>query len=245
MLLMVKKILKYILIFVSSFLAFILVLATYILVDISPEEEAVPSHFNSVNDVTQLNPILVEKVISPKSIQDIQNSIRTAKGKISIGGGRYSQGGQTALDNTLHLDMRQFNQVVLFNPSEKEITVQSGIRWRDILDVIDPERLSIKIMQSYSNFTVGGSLSVNVHGRYMGEGPIIRSVKSIKVVLADGSIVDTSPNKNSELFYGFIGEYGGLGVIAEVTLELVPNIKVARETHYMKVEQYTSFLIRT
>ena len=136
--------------------------------------------------------------------------------------------------------MREFNQVISFDPKKKEITVQSGIRWRDIQDVIDPEGLSIKIMQSYSNFTVGGSLSVNVHGRYLGEGPIIKSVKSIKVVLADGSIVDASPYQNTELFYGVIGGYG-LGVIAEATLELVPNVKVSRETEYMTIEQYTFF----
>ncbi|WP_247684704.1 FAD-binding oxidoreductase [Pseudoalteromonas luteoviolacea] len=215
--------------------------AIYIFVDFSPQEESSPSKVNIVNDVTQLNPIEVSKVISPKSVEDIQHAISTTKGKISIGGGCYSQGGQIALEDHLHLDMREFNQVISFDPKAKEMTVQSGIRWRDIQEVIDPENLSIKIMQSYSNFTVGGSLSVNVHGRYMGEGPIIRSVKSVKVVLADGSIVSASPHENSEVFFGVIGGYGGLGVIAEATLELVPNLKVGRETDYMTIEQYTSF----
>jgi len=32
-------------------------------------------------------------------------------------------------------------------------------------------------MQSYANFTVGGSLSVNVHGRYVNQGPLILSVE--------------------------------------------------------------------
>ncbi|WP_247687397.1 FAD-binding oxidoreductase [Pseudoalteromonas luteoviolacea] len=222
-------------------MALILLFAIYIFVDFSPQEESSPSKVNIVNDVTQLNPIEVAKVISPKSIEDIQNAISDTKGKLSIGGGRYSQGGQIALEDHLHLDMREFNQVISFDPKAKEITVQSGIRWRDIQDVIDPVNLSIKIMQSYANFTVGGSLSVNVHGRYMGEGPIIRSVKSIKVVLADGSIVSASPHENSEVFFGVIGGYGGLGVIAEATLELVPNLKVGRKTDYMTIEQYASF----
>ena len=39
-------------------------------------------------------------------------------------------------------------------------------------------------MQSYANFTVGGSLSVNVHGRYVGEGPIVGSVKAIRVAVS-------------------------------------------------------------
>jgi len=236
-----KLFLKYIALFLSILLGLVLSLSAYILIDFSPESEPHTHKHNLVNDVTQLNPIKVSETVSPKTIEDIQRTIKSSKGKVSIGGGRYSQGGQIALENHLHLDMREFNRVVSFSPSAKEITVQSGIRWRDIQDVIDPENLSIKIMQSYSNFTVGGSLSVNVHGRYIGEGPIIRSVKSIKVVLADGSIVSASPLENSDIFYGVIGGYGGLGVIAEATLELVPNVKVGRETDYMTIEQYSSF----
>ncbi len=236
-----KRLLKYLSIIFVVFLAIVFLFAAYVLVDFSPKPEPFPNNVNLVNDVTQLNPIEVLKVVSPKSIEDIQQAISATKGKVSIGGGRYSQGGQIALQDHLHLDMREFNQVVSFDPTAKEITVQSGIRWRDIQDVIDPEDLSIKIMQSYSNFTVGGSLSVNVHGRYMGEGPIIRSVKSIKVVLANGDIVNTSPDENSGVFYGVIGGYGGLGVIAEATLELVPNVKVGRETDYMTIDKYTSY----
>ena len=236
-----KRLLKYLFIIFAAMLALVLLLATYVLVEFSPEPKSAPSEVNIVNDVTQLNPIKVSNVISPKSIEDIQSAISVTKGKVSIGGGRYSQGGQIALEDHLHLDMREFNQVVSFAPEKNEITVQSGIRWRDIQDVIDPKNLSIKIMQSYSNFTVGGSLSVNVHGRYIGEGPVIRSVKAIKVVLADGSLVNASPNENPEVFYGVIGGYGGLGVIAEATLTLVPNLKVSRETDYMMIEEYASF----
>lgn len=238
-----KKLLKYfaitfcgVVLLISVFVAYVLFAPVF-----SHDEQPPSSQINIVNDVSQLNPIVVNRAVSPRTIQEIQTAIKTSQGKISIGGGRFSQGGQIAIKDSLHLDMRQFNQVVAFTPSQREITVQSGMTWRDIQEVIDPYDLSIKIMQSYSNFTVGGSLSVNVHGRYMGEGPIIRSVKSVKVVLADGDIVEASPSSNAELFYGVMGGYGGLGVIVEATLELVPNVKVARQTSYMHVDKYASF----
>jgi FAD/FMN-containing dehydrogenase len=96
-------------------------------------------------------------------------------------------------------------------------------------------------MQSYANFTVGGSLSVNAHGRYVGLGPLILSVRSIKVVLADGLVVEASPSTNSEIFYGVIGGYGGLGVIVEAVLELADNAKLKRETRSMTVSEYKRF----
>ena len=106
--------------------------------------------------------------------------------------------------------MKALDKVVDFKPDAKEITVQAWITWKKIQRHIDPHNLSIKIMQTYSNFTVGGSLSVNVHGRYVGMGPVIGSVKSFTIVLADGRLVEASPSKNPEIFYGAIGGYGGL-----------------------------------
>jgi len=47
-------------------------------------------------------------------------------------------------------------------------------------------------------------------------------------VLADGAVVDASPDANSELFHAAIGGYGGLGVIAEIELDLVSNIRIER-----------------
>ncbi len=194
-----------------------------------------------VNDVTQINPILVDQVIEPTSIEEVQKAVAGYHGKISIGGGRYSMGGQTATENSMQIDMRKMNQVVKLDSENKKITVQAGIRWRDIQDVIDPHNLSIKIMQTYSNFTVGGSLSVNVHGRYVGQGPLIRSVESLKVVLADGSLVEASAEKNQEIFYGVIGGYGGLGVIVEATLILTDNEKVERIAKLVPTSDYRKF----
>ncbi|HLK17655.1 MAG TPA: FAD-dependent oxidoreductase, partial [Bryobacteraceae bacterium] len=179
-----------------------------------------------VNDVTQLNPIAVGRVITPTSTEEVVRAVRRSAGPISIGGARHSMGGQIATEGGLHIDMRRFDRIIAFSPLHKTITVQAGIRWRQIQERIDSSNLSVKIMQTYANFTVGGSLSVNAHGRYVGEGPLIRSVRSLQVVLADGSTVDASPTHNAEVFYGVIGGYGGLGVITEVTLDLADDIRV-------------------
>ena len=194
-----------------------------------------------INDVTQLNPIVVDQVLTPKSVEEIQKFVANHHGLISIGGGRYSMGGQTAIEKSVQIDMRSLNRVLNLDVKNKKITVQAGIRWRDIQDAIDPANLSIKIMQTYSNFTVGGSLSVNVHGRYIGQGPLIRSVDSIKVVLADGTLVTASPTERSDVFYGAIGGYGGLGVIVEATLQLTDNEKVERVQKVVNSKDYVAF----
>lgn len=194
-----------------------------------------------VSDITKLNPVVVDSVAAPTTVEEIQKLVREHSGPISIGGGRYSMGGQTATENALQIDMRKFDKVVGFDEKNKTVTVQPGITWHHLQDYLDPHDLSVEIMQTYANFTVGGSLSVNVHGRYIGLGPVIMSVRSIKIVLADGSLVEASPSKNREIFYGAIGGYGGLGVIVEATLHVADNVRIRRHVHRMPVGDYAEF----
>jgi len=197
-----------------------------------------------VNDVTQLNPIVVGRIVKPRTVDEIIDAVKNAKGPVSIGGGRFSMGGQTATENAVQLDMREFNKVLSFSQEQKEITVQTGATWRQIQQYIDPYNLSIKIMQTYSNFTVGGSLSVNVHGRYIGMGPLILSVKQIGIVLAEGTYLHVSPTYRPELFYGAIGGYGGIGVVTDATLSLDDNVKVRRVTEVMPLSRYKDYFVR-
>ncbi len=194
----------------------------------------------TVNDVTELYPIKVVDIVVPHTTEEIVEYVKKYE-RISIGGGRNSMGGQTASEKAVQVDMREFNKILNLSTTTKEITVQTGIRWRDIQDYIGPYGLSVKIMQTYSNFTVGGSLSVNVHGRYVGLGPIILSVKNIKVVLADGSVVMASPTENSEIFFSAIGGYGGIGVITEATLKLADNTNVERLRIKIPISEYANY----
>src|ERR1051326_5934977 len=54
-----------------------------------------------VNDVTQLNPIPVSRIITPTTVEEIVQAVRAHPGPISVGGGRYSMGGQTATEGAL------------------------------------------------------------------------------------------------------------------------------------------------
>ncbi|MEM7181795.1 MAG: FAD-binding protein [Spirochaetota bacterium] len=194
-----------------------------------------------INDVTGLNPILVKEVFQPNTQQELIEKIEHTEGAVSLGGGRFSMGGQTTSDRSLHIDMRKLNRIVAFSQEEKQITVEAGTRWCDIQEYIDPHNLSVKIMQTYANFTVGGSLSVNVHGRYMGLGPMILSVVSFTILLADGSVITASRSKNSEVFCAAIGGYNAIGIFLQVTLMLTDNIAVARSSEKMSIGSYCQY----
>ncbi|MGH2666131.1 FAD-binding protein [Flavobacterium sp.] len=194
-----------------------------------------------INDVTQLNPVVVSKIEIPDSIEALRDIIKNTNNPISIGGGKFSMGGQTASSNTVHIDMRKLNKIIDFSANERTIKVETGVRWCDIQKYIDPYNLSVKTMQTYANFTVGGSLSVNCHGRYIGLGALILSVKSIDIILENGDLKHASREENTDLFFASIGCYNAIGVIAAATFDLEENIAVERINTLMKCENYLDF----
>ncbi len=196
-----------------------------------------PEAQDIVNDVTQLNPVPVAGVEKPNSIEELQDIIKN-KPHICTGGGRFSMGGQTASRDSVHIDMRGLNKILEFSAENKTIKVQAGTRWCDIQKHIDPHNLSVKTMQTYANFTVGGSLSVNCHGRYIGLGPLILSVRSLDVIMATGELVHTSPTERPELFFACVGCYNAVAVIAQVEFDLEDNTAVKRGHKKMRTEEY-------
>jgi FAD/FMN-containing dehydrogenase len=200
----------------------------------------------TVNDIpTGLNPIKVAAIYEPNGTARMIHRIQEWDGPISIGGGRFSMGGQIATENSLHIDMRQMVGIQYPGSlgSYNRIIVSAGTTWRQIIDTIHPYNRSVMVMQSYTDFTVGGSLSVNCHGRYANYGAVIDSVLSMYVVFANGTAQVIYPNRDQDrdVFNAIIGGYGGIALIATVELDLVPNVRmhklvIGKEESYMLTE---------
>ena len=100
-----------------------------------------------VNDVSQMNLIAAERVVTPQSIEELLALVTSHAGLISIGGGRFSQGGQTACSGCLFLDMLRMNRILAIDKANRTISVQAGATWREIQEALDRHELSPAIMQ--------------------------------------------------------------------------------------------------
>lgn len=96
--------------------------------------------------------------------------------------------------------MTQFNNIVAINQKEKWIIVQSGASWAHIQEALNPFGLAVKVMQSSNIFTVGGSLSVNAHGRDPRFSALSSTVEGMKILTPDGQIRWIYRQQDPELF---------------------------------------------
>ena len=179
----------------------------------------------SINDASCLNKTEIYGVVEVHSVEDIAKTLAFARDNrlsVTTAGVRHSMGGQAFRKGGIVLDMRSFNRIGL-NEAARSVTVQPGATWHDIQNVLHP-RFAVRAMQSTDIFTVGGSISVNAHGMDHQAGALAKSIKSMRVMLADGTLRTVSPTENRELFDLVIGGYGLFGVIVEAELDIADNL---------------------
>ncbi len=192
-----------------------------------------------VNDVhSQLNRTRVRSIVYPESIEALQAIVKRARARgwaVSIAGGRHAMGGQQFGTNNVLLDMSRLNRVLRFDALRREVEVEAGIQWPELVNYLvreqrgHPQQLGIIQKQTGADrLSIGGALAANIHGRGLSLKPIIGDVESFVLVDSEGNARRCSRSENAELFGLAIGGYGLFGIIARVTLRLTPRRKLER-----------------
>lgn len=201
--------------------------------------------YSEVTDFGKLYPAKVTKVIYPTTIEEIQTIIKKASEnhqKISVAGARHSQGGQSNASSSINIDTSKFNKLISLNTKNKTVKVQSGMTWEQLQEILHPHNLSVAVMQASNIFSIGGSASVNVHGRDPFWGPMIESIKSITLINSNAEIIYADRDHNPELFKLAIGGYGLFGFIAEIELFVTNNYICEKKQTSMDYKEYPKYL---
>jgi FAD/FMN-containing dehydrogenase len=200
-----------------------------------------------VNDVqSQLNATRVHRIVQPASLDDIVRVLQAAEQEgrpVIAAGGRHSMGGQQFGADAVLLDMNRLNRVVSFDRAAGLIEVEAGIQWPGLIGYLheqqkgDKRPWAIREKQTGVDLvSIGGSLSSNIHGRGLRFPPFISDIESFVLVDAQGKPHTCSRRENAELFSLAVGGYGLFGVVAQVTLRLVPRTKVERVVEIIHVK---------
>ena len=214
-------------------------------------ETEVPKGFT--NDASELSLTKVDSIIDvPNSkskmvaqLQEILKYSKTNKIPISIAGAKHSMGGHTMYPNGIVLNMRPYKEMQI-DTINNILTIGSGALWEDAIKYLDGFHKSIAVMQAFSSFSIGGSISVNGHGWQKDSPPISSSVISFTLMNHNGEISNCSRNENQELFGLVLGGYGLFGIVMDIKLKVVDNealqFKYIRLNPENYVEYYKKFV---
>lgn len=111
-----------------------------------------------------------------------------------------------------------------YSPDTGLVTCGSGCHWTDVINHLNSFGKSPQTMQSYSSFSVGGSLSVNAHG-ITNDYVLSNCVESFDLVKWDGTVVKCARSvegEGKELFGLALGGYG----LVNSSNPLFPNFQL-------------------
>jgi len=176
-------------------------------------------------------------VLRPANIDELSKAVKLAtENGMAVfprGGGLSYTGGYLPSTNTsISIDTSRMNRVVEINTDDMYVTVEAGCTWADLHKALIGTGLRTPFWGTLSGLyaTVGGSVSQNSiffgSGLY---GTSAESIMGLKIVAADGRIVETGSgffrNFGPDMTGLFTGDCGALGVKAEISLKLIREPK--------------------
>ena len=183
-----------------------------------------------LNDASRLNPTPIARhvVIGPDPdavvVARLRAALREAAAAgrpVALGVARHSMGGQSLVRDGTALTFEGAGCIP--DQATGLYRARLGTRWRDVIATLDPLGPSPAVMQSNNDFGVASTFSVNAHGWPVPYGSFGTTVRSLRLMLADGSVVTCSPRENEALFRLAMGGYGLAGIILDLDAEAVPN----------------------
>jgi hypothetical protein len=204
-----------------------------------------------VNDVhSRLNETRVRELVRPRTEEELIETVRRAGRRrlpLSVAGCRHSMGGQQFATDSICIDTRELSRILSFDKERGLIQAEAGIQWPQLiagyLERQKEDELLWGIAQKQTGadtFTLGGSLSSNVHGRGLTMPPLIGNVESFHLITAKGEKLHCSREENHDLFRTAIGGYGLFGLISDVTLRLVPRRTLRRKVEMISARDLIS-----
>ncbi|HYR90885.1 MAG TPA: D-arabinono-1,4-lactone oxidase [Terriglobia bacterium] len=178
-----------------------------------------------------------ERFCEPASEADVIALVKEALAKgetVRTQGAGHSWSGFVVTDKTL-LQLDKLNKGLIADVLKRRYTVQAGIRLKDLINNLALDGLAMKNLGSITEQSIAGAISTGTHGTGLRLGNISSSIVGMKLVTGTGDVL-TIKESDGDLLEAARVSIGMLGVITEVTIEVVPLYNLEHNTYLCRFD---------
>ena len=139
-----------------------------------------------------------------------------------------------AFDSRGMVSLSNLDKIIDINKEDMTVTVEAGARVSQVLDALRPHGLTLPNLASIAEQQIGGFVSVGAHGTGASIPPCDEFVEALTLITPSKyGVVKMTEASHGQLFrYARLG-LGGLGILSEVTLKVVPAHRLVEQTIVM------------
>ena len=123
-------------------------------------------------------------------------------------------------DTLINLDF--YNKVLAIDKQNLQVKIQAGIKLCQLNEELDKAGLALTNLGSIAKQSVAGAISTGTHGSGINYQILGSQIEEFSLIKADGEKLVLHREKDKELFNKCIVNLGCLGVVSEITLNIVP-----------------------
>jgi L-gulonolactone oxidase len=162
---------------------------------------------------------------SPGSVEELAEAVAGAAAgglRVRVAGAGHSFSDIALTDGAL-LRLGRMNRILDADRASGLVKVQAGITIHELSAQLDRHGLAMENLGDIDVQSIAGAISTATHGTGARLRNISSQVCELTLVLADGSTLTCSEEREPEVFRAARVGLGSLGAIAEVTLRCVPS----------------------
>ena len=177
--------------------------------------------WNTWADTHQARP---RRTATPNSTEEVAAAVRSAAAddlRVRMVGSGHSFTDVAVTDGLL-LAPTSLTGVRSIDPVAGTATVEAGLPLCDFNDVLAAHGVALANMGDIAVQTVSGAVQTGTHGTGRDAGGLADQVVGLELVLADGSVVECSAERDPDLFHSARVGLGAFGVVTALTFAVRP-----------------------
>jgi FAD-linked oxidoreductase len=178
------------------------------------------------------------EVATPRSVDELAQTVAgyAREGRhMRVTGSGHSFTPLVRSDDVL-ISMAGLSGITAVDAERGTVTVLGGTPLKKLGDDLLARGLAQENLGDIDVQTITGALSTGTHGTGLGFGTLSTQIAALTLVTASGDVLELSPDRDPDTFKAAQVSLGALGVVAAVTLRVVPAKRLRYQTRRERLE---------